>query len=76
MEDKSKGQPESPASIGAEGEEEGASLRAAQEKNSKLAALSTENFLNLMDVYSMRMALDTLVNFYEYDAFDRKETNS
>ena len=75
LKDDSKGLPESPAAIGAEGNDEGAVVRANQEKNTKLAALSANNVLNLIDVHSMQMALDVLANFYEYDAINRKKTD-
>ncbi len=76
LKDESMGQPESPAVIGTEGEDEGANISAAQEKNAKLAALSANNILTLLDVYSMQMALDVLINFYTYDAPNRKKAES
>ena len=48
--------------------EAGSDLRGKQEKNTKLAARSVENMVDIIDVYSSKITLDIIDGFFRYDA--------
>lgn len=72
LDERSGGLGGSPALGGMETGEDGSDLRAKQEKNTKLAAQSVKNIVQIINVYSSKLNLDFIDGFYRYDAPYRK----
>lgn len=56
------------AAAGGEAAADGSDLRTKQTKNIKMSGRSSENLLQVIDIYSTRVGLDMMEAFFRYDA--------